>query len=554
MLGADTPFHSGELAAQERAGVGGIAARVAPFIRDHMPDQHRAFYQAQPFLVAASSDTQGRVWATIIEGEDGFIASPDSRTLTLATRIDPQDPLSEVILAGTDIGVVGIELATRRRNRFSGRTRPTKDGFVIDIRQTFGNCPKYINEREWWRADPTMTPEATVSAQLTTEQTTRIGEADTLFIGSGRKSPQGAVSDGYDASHRGGEPAFVRVISPTRLRIPDYTGNNFFNTIGNLLEDPRIGLLFVDFATGGLLHITGRATIDWTPEEVRDPNILRMIDVEIDAVIDRPSALALRWSAKPAALTSLTVTDKVVEADGITSFYLASATDQNLPSFQAGQHLPVALDIPGHNSKVRRTYSLSGSVAERCYRITVKREVEGVGSRFLHDRVQIGDVIEAKVPAGDFLIPEDDKPLVLISAGVGLTPMLAMLHQASIEGKSRRVWYVHGTRNGRTYAFGREVDRLIAKNPNASRQVFFSAPDSTDQVGTDFDVSGRIATADLLSLNAGPDARYMLCGPLDFMTGLKSGLEAAGVPGNQIRFETFGTLTQAAVNRDAVAG
>ncbi|WP_170561394.1 FAD-binding oxidoreductase [Ruegeria atlantica] len=540
MLDEDTPFHSGELAAQERAGVRGLAKRVAPFIRDHMPDQHRTFFQAQPFLVAASGDEHGRVWATIIEGADGFIDSPDSRTLTLATMIDPKDPLSEAILAGTDIGVVGIELATRRRNRFSGKTRPTKDGIAIDIHQTFGNCPKYINEREWWRTDTTMTNEAVVSAQLSSQQIKHISAADTLFIGSGRQDANGAPSNGYDASHRGGEPGFVRVVGPKRLRIPDYTGNNFFNTIGNLLEDPRVGLLFVDFTTGGMLHMTGRATVEWDPEEACDPSILRVIEIEVDTVIDRPAALSLRWSAEPAAMTKLTVIDKVVEAEDITSFHLAPANGETATPFLAGQHLPLALDIPGHNARVRRTYSLSGSIANPHYRISVKREAGGVGSNFLHNEVHAGDVIEAKLPAGDFVLPDDDKPLVLVSAGVGQTPMLAMLHEALAGENDRPLWYVHGARNGRTHAFGREVSQLIAANPSFSRQIFLSAPGSTDHLGQTFDVEGRITAADLLALKAGTDALYMICGPLDFMTGLKNGLEAAGVPNDQIKYETFG--------------
>lgn len=542
MLDNHTPFHKGELAAQERAGFTGLAARVGPFIRDYMPDQHRVFYQEQPFLIAASSDDQGRVWATIIEGEDGFVTSPDPRTLSLATQTDPQDPLSKAIAAGTNIGVVGIELATRRRNRFSGRTRQTEDGFAIDIQQAFGNCPKYINEREWWRASETKAAEATTSTQLSFEQMTRISSTDTLFIGSGQQGTQDAISDGYDASHRGGEPGFVRVIGPKRLRIPDYTGNNFFNTIGNLLEDPRIGLLFVDFTSGGLLHVSGRATIEWDPAEARDPSILRVIEVEIDAVIDRPKALSLRWSAEPIAMTKLTVTDKVIEAEGITSFYLTPANGEALKPFRAGQHLPIALDIPGHSSKVRRTYSLSGSVADPYYRVSVKREVNGVGSQFLHDEVQIGDVLEAKPPAGDFVIPNDNSPLVLVSAGIGLTPMLAMLNEASGDENDRPVWYIHGARKGRDYALGGEVDRLIAANPNATRKIFFSSAENTDQLGSDFDARGRITAVDLLSFGAGPNATYMLCGPLKFMTGLKNGLETVGVPSNQIKFETFGAL------------
>ncbi|MEX0285930.1 MAG: pyridoxamine 5'-phosphate oxidase family protein [Paracoccaceae bacterium] len=536
MLDRPTPFHTGELAAQKQAGAGDIATRAAPFIRDFLPEQHRAFYQAQPFLVVASDDGAGRVWTTIVEGKDGFIGSPDATSLTLDTAIDTHDPLAQSLIEGADIGVVGIELATRRRNRFSGRTRGTDGGIAIDIRQTFGNCPQYISERDWWRAERGALDPVT-SDHLSPEQIARIGAADTLFIGSGRQGA--AASDGYDASHRGGAPGFVRVARPNVLRIPDYSGNNFFNTIGNLLEDPRVGLLFVDFTSGGLLHVTGRARIDWTPEEARDPSVLRVIEVEVDGVIDRPGALSLRWSAKPTPSRAMRVRDKVVEAEGITSFYLSPVDGGPLPPFQPGQHLPIALDIPTHDTKVRRTYSLSGPVAD-AYRITVKREDAGVASRFLHDVVAVGDVIEAKPPAGDFLIPDGDGPLVLISAGVGLTPMVAMLHHVVARG-DRPVWFLHGARDGRHHALREEVDRLISAGPNAKRRVYYSAPGDADVMGEDFDVQGRVSAADVLALEPGPEAQYVLCGPLGFISDLTSGLSDTGVPKSRVHFETFGS-------------
>jgi hypothetical protein len=541
MVDADTPFHAGELAAQKRAGADNIATIGTRYIRDFMPEQHRTFYKAQPFLVVASGDSDGQVWATLIEGPDGFIGSPDPERLTLDTKVDPLDPLAHSLQEGTDIGVVGIELATRRRNRLSGRTRHSDQGLVIDIRQTFGNCPQYINERDWWRAPRTAPTKAQESDHLSPDQIARIRAADTLFLGSGHHAPQKAASDGYDASHRGGEPGFVRVISPTRLRIPDYSGNNFFNTIGNLLQDPRVGLLFVDFATGGLLHLTGRAKIDWAPEEARDPNILRMIDVTIDAVIERTEALSLRWSADPAPSQNLTVVDKNSEAEGITSFHLAPAEGDTLPPFQAGQHLPIALEIPAHDVKIRRSYSLSGKPGENTYRITVKREPGGTASQFLHDSIKIGDTIEARPPAGDFLIPDSTRPLVLVSVGVGLTPMMAMLHRLAQQNTGRQVWFVHGARNGRHHALSQETDRLISATRGARKRVFFSQPDNGDLVGRDFDAEGRVTAAEVLALDAGSDALYMLCGPAGFVTDLKSGLEAAGIDGSQIHYETFGS-------------
>jgi ferredoxin-NADP reductase/predicted pyridoxine 5'-phosphate oxidase superfamily flavin-nucleotide-binding protein len=517
-----------------------MARRVAPFIRDFMPDQHRAFYQGQPFLVAASADAQGRVWTTVVEGPDGFIHSPDAKSLTLATQMDSQDPLAQSLHSGSDIGVVGIELATRRRNRFSGRTRPTDEGFAIDIGQTFGNCPQYISERDWWRVATGTRPAAQSAPRLSTAQIARIQAADTLFIGSGHRSATAAAANGFDASHRGGAPGFVNVVSPTRLRIPDYSGNNFFNTIGNLVIDPRVGLLFVDFATGGLLHVTGRAKVDWAPPEAQDPAVLRVIEVEIDQVIDRRHALSLRWSKAPTPARQLAVTEKVVEAEGITSFHLTPLDGAPLAPFQAGQHLPIALEHPCQAAKLRRTYSLSGVSGQDSYRITVKREPKGLASRFLHDAIEVGDVIEAKPPAGEFVLPNGNSPLVLISAGVGLTPMVAMLHEALSENSTRPVWYVHGARDGHHHALREEVDQLIASHPAAQRAVYYSQPGPDDHIGQGYDVKGRISAPDILALNAGAQAQYLLCGPAGFVTELTSELEAAGIPQAQIHFETFG--------------
>lgn len=538
MLGKDIPFHPGELAAQEHAGAGDIAVPAAPFIRDFMPDQHRAFYEAQPFIVASASDAEGRIWATIVVGADGFIRSPDARTLDVHTQIHESDPLANALLSGTDIGLIGIELATRRRNRLSGQTRRTDTGLRIDIRQSFGNCPQYINERNWWRVARAKTVAAHRSASLSETQIARIQAADTLFIGSGQRRREDVASNGFDASHRGGASGFVHIQSPTRLRIPDYAGNNFFNTIVNLLENPRIGLLFVDFATGGLLHLSGRARIDWAPNA--ETGALRVIEVDVEAVVDRPAAFALRRAKDPQTMRKLVVTGKVKDSEDITSFYLAPTDGEPLLPFQAGQHLPIAIKSPGQETPTLRSYSLSGSQNKETYRITVKRAPKGQASRYLHDVVNKGDEFEAGPPAGDFVLPEGNEPIVLVSAGVGITPVLYMLHQLSQDGRDRPVWFIHGTRNGRLHAMRDEVTRLIASSPNLQHRWFYSAPDDTDQRGRDFDVHGGITATDLLALEPGPHAHFRLCGPSGFVADIQSGLEANGVPSDQTHFETFG--------------
>ncbi|MDW5377217.1 pyridoxamine 5'-phosphate oxidase family protein [Halomonas sp. HP20-15] len=549
-----TPFHAGELEAQRRAGVESIASSAGSFIRDAMPEQHRDFFAMLPFVVIAAGDERGCPWVTLLEGDEGFIAAPDPRTLRVAATLAAQDPLASAFGSGTEVGLLGIELATRRRNRANGVIRSADDGLVIDVRQSFGNCPQYIRERQWRRVEPSPAPGAIVSERLDARQRARIAAADTFFIGTGfigtgfglgsgtdsARSEEESPSQGFDASHRGGEPGFVCVAEDGTLQIPDYAGNNFFNTIGNLIRDPRVGLLFVDFETGGMLQITGRARIDWAPTERHDPNAKRTIEVTVERVVDRPAALALRWQREDDAPLRLEVVDKVIESDWITSFHLADAAGDALLPFEAGQHLAVELEIPNRHGRVGRSYSLSGSPFAATYRLSIKREEKGVASRFLHDRVAIGDRIEARPPSGDFVMPLQRGPLVLVSAGVGITPMLAMLHAAVAESASRPVWFVHGTRSGEAHAFKAEVDELIAQSHGVVRRTFYSAPQANDTAGVDYDAKGWITAGDLLALGAGLEAYYLLCGPTRFLAELSAGLEAGGVSPDRIVFETFG--------------
>ncbi|MEQ8898974.1 MAG: pyridoxamine 5'-phosphate oxidase family protein [Roseovarius sp.] len=534
----ENPFHAGERAAQEKAGVGDIAKVAAGFIRDHLPEQHRAFHTSLPFLVVAGADRAGRTWATLVEGPEGYASSPDPEHIHLDMQPEADDPLAAALGAGAEIGVLGIELATRRRNRFSGYVHPGDVGFDIDIRQTFGNCPQYINERAWTRVDTT--PGAVSrSAALSSEQIARIRSADTMFIGSGYLGEPGAPSNGYDASHRGGVPGFVHVADATHLQIPDYAGNNYFNTIGNLVSNPQVGLLFIDFETGDLLQITGRASIEWDATNAHDPDARRVINVTVDAVVDRPAAVSLRWEKQGHLSRRLKVAERVQESSDITSFYLVPDDGRPLDPFRAGQHLPIELQIPGQKGTSKRSYSLSGPPDERqFYRISVKREEKGVVSRFLHDEVVEGSVIEAQKPSGDFVIPDATSPLVLVSAGVGMTPLLSMLHATAQH--HRPVWYVHGTRHGGDHAMRREVASLVSSNHYAAQHIAYSRPREEDMKGRHYHSAGRITADGLLELGAGPDAHYLLCGPATFLADITTGLEAKGVDPGHIHFETFG--------------
>jgi len=352
----DSPFHLGEQQVQSRLGVRDIEGWARKVVRPFMPDEQREFHTSLPFLVAAARDERERPWVTLLVGDEGFVVSPDPKSLRIDTKLVAGDALEGALTPGGDLGLLGIELATRRRNRVNGRIGEDRDVLLFQVEQAFGNCPQYIHERDWRRVEDEAAGAPTRSNELTSEQRELIENADTFFIASGYRGEGESPTYGMDASHRGGNPGFVRVESDTRLVFPDYAGNNHFNTIGNLVLDPQAAFLFVDFETGSLLQLTGRATIDWDSEAVaRIPGARRLVTFDIEEIVELPAAVALRWDADAESVRSLRLIDKIRESEDVTSFVFEARDAGPLPAFEAGQHLPIELEVPGLEAPVRRT-------------------------------------------------------------------------------------------------------------------------------------------------------------------------------------------------------
>ena len=302
-----SPFHAGEIALQERAGVHPRIDQVGrKLIRDHLTDQHREFFALLPTLLVAGRDQAGRPWATMLAGSPGFVSSPDAWHLRIAAALTYDDPVISRLACGDAIGLLGLQPHTRRRNRMNGTISAIDAaGFSVRVRQSFGNCPKYIQARtpEWGAvAISPRRPAVSGGARLERHLVQLIGAADTFFIASCSADPQSAgPSEGLDVSHRGGRPGFVRcdvAHDHSVLTIPDFVGNFLFNTLGNLLVNPACGLLFVDYADGGLLHLAGDAEIVWESAEVAAfAGAERLWRVHVTASLWRPGALPLRWSA-----------------------------------------------------------------------------------------------------------------------------------------------------------------------------------------------------------------------------------------------------------------
>ena len=208
--------------------------------------------------------------------------------------------------------------------------------------------------------------------------------------------------------------------------------------------------------------------------------------------------------------------------------------------FQAGQHLPIELEVPSQRESVRRTYSLSNAPGALRYRVSVKRERMGLVSRHLHDAVEVGAILAAREPAGDFVLGCTNCPVALISAGVGLTPMLSMLHELTQLEAGRPIWWVHGARDGDHHALANEVMDLAVGHPNVRTRIAYSQPGPHDEIGVHYDVRGRV-TADLVcDFVDERDAQFYMCGPTRFMADVQDGLEAHGVAPERIHSESFG--------------
>ena len=227
------------------------------------------------------------------------------------------------------------------------------------------------------------------------------------------------------------------------------------------------------------------------------------------------------------------VESKEKESDIITSFVLRPRDGGPVLRHRPGQYLTFWLEIPGHHP-LKRNYSISSAPDDRGYRISVKREPGGIASTWLHDRVEPGEVLKAAPPAGEFFLPENpDRPVVLISGGVGLTPMVSMLDTVVRTGRSVPVRHIHGTLNGATHARA-----LTAASSNTT--TFYAEPRAEDRAGRDYDHAGLISIDWLREHTPLAEADYYLCGPRPFLRTFVKGLSAAGVPANRIHYEFFG--------------
>ena len=247
------PFHAGEIALQQRAGVRSMAERVGKSIGARFPPVARDFVASQRVAYFSIANNDGELWTHLLSGEAGFLRVEADETLHI---LAPSLPDAR---EGAAVGLLLLEAATRRRMRCNGVLERSEIGWSVRPTQVYSNCPKYIQARDIIGADGAKLPQTVGGTALNSEIRAWIEGADTFFIGTRHET-------GVDCSHRGGSPGFVRVQNEA-LVWPDYAGNAMFNTLGNLESDPSCGLLFVDFERGATLQLTGRAQVNWQGTE-----------------------------------------------------------------------------------------------------------------------------------------------------------------------------------------------------------------------------------------------------------------------------------------------
>lgn len=576
------------------------------------------------------------MWSTLLENmhEDApFVSaapSPEEHTrLNVAALPANRDALAGAFKQDdgveTDMGVLGLQFDTARRNRVNGRVtllsnppassssssihttnKPTSAVLTMDVDLAFGNCPQYIKPRHNWRweAPDGCKGGGSISNQRTDSLSKRqvlwIETAETLFTATGYRGEGLDNRFGNDASHRGGSPGFVTVQQEQQQNevneVEDssqqqtivwieFPGNNHFNSLGNLIMDHRIGVCFPNFTNGGLLQATGTATVEMGDLQ----NGGRRVIMKVKAVNELPpGSLPIRWdnTDKNEDRRSVQVARIVEETSLVKSFYLepAAVDDEDdvddeknklpLPSFQSGQHLPIEI-VQSDGTVLSRRYSLSTNPHENGYyrsghyRISVKRESMGQASSFLHSNVKVGDRFHVGRPAGDFVLPHNSKgPTVLLSSGIGVTPILSMLHDLASPSSSKtdnnntgshHVFWIHGARNESLHAMRSEVNEIERRIKSTTtsggtsaisltQHIFYSRPaeikqqDDSSTRQQQF-TTGRITATKVQALIPpdlwGRKATFFMCGPTLFMADLQTGLESLGVPTSNIKSESF---------------
>ena len=561
-----TPYHAGEIAAQNKAGTRGAAAELAVVMTStlNFSSNHDEFLAAQNFSVLTSVDTlSGSVRVTPLFGKSGDLNAISENEIVISRDCIPAGDILNSCPPGTSLSLLAIDLHQRRRLRINGLAKSSTDdsdtSLVLEIKEFSPNCPKYINQREIVidskGADP-------INALAIREERTSLSESDQAFVSAMDTLWIGSYAPGVgaDTNHRGGKPGFIRVTSPTTIEWPEYRGNGMFFTSGNLEVNDKAGVTLIDFDTGSFIQMTGRAEVDWQHDGSYE-GATRVIRYQIENLVRINQATTHRWQRLdyspynpviagaqgsgehgtgdfPAIVTLAKI---VEETESVKTFRFLA--DRQIP-FLPGQYATFDFsDVPGGSTSEIRTWTLSETPnsikGDNTLDITVKRVPEGLVTNWLHDHAVIGMKVTLNGIQGDMTavrldaqrskacVPEN---LLLLSAGIGITPVMAIVRGlgAFVLQDQTNITMIHVERYAADLLFQSEITRRTGSYSNFTCTNVISSEE------------GRLSEEKLATLvTDAPHQHAYICGPNQFMQDMTEYLVAMGVVPGNIFTESF---------------
>lgn len=557
-------YHPGELTAQDKAGTRGSAAELAVGKRSALSfsSSHDAFLAAQSFAALASVDLRSQsVWVTPLFSHAGDLTAISEQEVTISTNCIPNSEILEFIEPGTPLSLLGIDLNRRIRHRINGTSLASMNqesrGLSIQVEEYSPNCPKYINRRQIIHASNKASAlnkgaKAEARTQLTSDDQAFVRKIDTLWIGSY------APSVGADCNHRGGRPGFIRVISPSIIEWPEYRGNGMFFTSGNLESCDRAGVTLVDFESGSMIQMTGRATVDWAHDGSYE-GASRKIVFHITSLIRTDNVTNHRWqrldySPYNPVVAGAEILDSESEYPQVATLVKIVNESEHVKTFRfvipqriaflPGQYATFEFaNIPNGDSLEVRTWTLSETPnsinGDNTLDITVKRTPNGLLTNWLHDHAEIGMQASLLGIQGEMtavrLDIETQKPMVpkhllLLSAGIGITPNLAMVRGIgafSLQDQTN-ITMIHIERNEKHLINQSELLRRARNYPSFNYTNIIS---SREGRLTEYALKKMVPNAE--------NQEVYICGPTQFMRDMTEYLVSIGVPAGQIYTESF---------------
>lgn len=559
-----TSYHRGELAAQDKAGTRGAAAELGAGKRSalNFSFNHDAFLAAQSFAVVSSVNLKnGHVWVTPLFGKEGDLTAISENEIAISPHCIPENDMLNALESGMPLSLLGIDLKRRIRHRINGLASVSENdagiGFSLQVNEYSPNCPKYINRREIVydaKGAHPINREAKREERttLTDDDQAFILSMDTLWIGSY------APDVGADCNHRGGKPGFIRITSPSTIEWPEYRGNGMFFTSGNLEVHDQTGVTLVDFETGSMIQMTGRAVVDWD-HDGRYEGASRAITFHIEHVVRTDHVTSHRWKRLDFSPYNPVVTGKesassdsefpvvatlvkiVEETEKVKTFRFVVP---RRIAFLPGQYATFEFDnIPGGSGSEVRTWTLSetpNSISgDNTLDITVKRIPKGLVTNWLHDHAELGLEVKLNGIQGEMTAvrinaetqtPIVHKNLLLLSAGIGITPNLAIVRGVgafSLQDQTN-ITMIHAERYAKDLISQQELLRRSRNYPNFNYTNIITSQ------------QGRLTKEQLQKLV--PDAEHQhayLCGPTLFMNDMTQMLVSIGVPAANVYTESF---------------